>query len=334
MTVETFDRLVIIYNPASTEINSAHIQSQLEELQTHYRGYYVVEHTLPEDAENSDMLASTIRPGDLICAVGGDNTIGRIGTFLARAAYQDQGIILAPFGAGNKNDFARSVNGSLEQHSMLEVVQSGGDGPVLPIEMTILLQGRDPLTKKAMNCIGVGGSADIAYAVNQPDYRLAAKGSPLQRFTADAKVLASAIKQLKPFDIHQPERPNRIESRYEVTLTNSTRMGGYGKLPTHASDPRLYRLELTSRRPREIVRVLGSLLLGVHPKEDTHYIHRDETYDFTVSNTDGVLAHIDGDHLQQNDEPLQLKDGDKVSFRQSTYPVQVRQMYPYLPQAA
>jgi diacylglycerol kinase family enzyme len=231
--------------------------------------------------------------------------------------------------SGNKKDFARSVGNT--QMSVVDLIRYARSSPVLLIESEITDDNGDARLERAINVASLGASADISQSSNNSDYRaVASRGGAVRRAISDLRIVRGALSRLEPFDIHMDDDPDTAQLRYEVTFTNSRRVGGHGKPPTEAGDERFYKVELDRNDLLTVGRLIGGLLIGVRPKDPAKYLTPPQEFAFTLGKTAGVMAEFDGDAVLDADrQPILYQQGTHFSFRHSDHPVQVKQMRPY-----
>jgi diacylglycerol kinase family enzyme len=318
--IEDFKRLLIVTNPASTQSQRPCIQRQIETLVENVTEYDFLDTTV-SSAENVQNVRMAVKDGTIVCGIGGDGTIGMLGKALATEELQGRNISLAAFGGGNANDFARSLNGTLRQTSMLEVIRRGQRVPVTPIRTTIERpHTTDIETQLALNCLGFGGSAHISHFVNDAKYRRSnGYEKPWKRFLHESVNTIEALQTLQPFTIQREGR--QPETRYELTFANSDRMGKVARPPVTADDERCYKIELESNRLLTVAGTVGRLVLGKMPREREHYLHPGEAYAFKLR-TSGTHAHFDGE-VSADDRPFVYEAGTTFTIDQHDYPVHV-----------
>jgi diacylglycerol kinase family enzyme len=320
-----FNRLLVIANPESTGFKTGLVQDRIQAIQDAYPRDWAIVKTLEDEAASADALRSSLQEGDLVIAAGGDYTVGKAASVLTEEEFQGKGITLLPLDAGNKNDFATSIGNA--GHALTTIIQYGWTGPVHLIEGEITNDAGDTRVHHAINIAGVGASADISLFSNEAAYRETAHtGGLIRKTVSDLQVVKGALERLKPFIITTPGSDDP-QLRYEVTLTNSRRAGGRAKPPTEASDKRFYRIELDTKNPFVVGRLVGGLILGARPKDKRKYLHPPKELAFTIVKTAGVMAHFDGDPvLDAERKPIRFGAGSRFAFRHSVSPVQVRQM--------
>jgi diacylglycerol kinase family enzyme len=334
-------RGLVIANPVSTGFKSDAVQRQIDGLMRYYGTDFDLQLTCADPTENQAMIRGSVKDGDLIYPVGGDKTLGDVSDVLADDEFQNRNILLAPLCGGNKNDFARSIGNTLDV-PMVDIGRFGHMGAVHLIEGTITTPGGVAQTQRGINVVSLGASADIAHGGNDPEYRrIAREEGIVKQALSDWGVVKGALGRLEAFGIELDTRPGKILPRYEFTLTNSTRAGGRAKPPTEAGDPRICRIELDSKNPLRVARLILGLMAGKCPKSETEFMLPPEEYAFTLQELDhdpeetphGVMAEFDGDViLDDAGEPIWYGPGTHFSFKHSKNPVQVKQMRPFIRQ--
>lgn len=329
MSAHEFERVLIVANPESTGFRTEAIQQEFNSLKTAFPRGHEVRYTLEDPAANAGMLRESLKDGDLVIPFGGDRTLGQTASVLAEPDFQDRDITLGPVAGGNKNDFATSIGNA--QVSVLDVVRYGRSGPVHLIESEITDTDGNTSVERAINVASLGASADISQSSNNSDYREVARtGGVIRRAMSDLRVVSGALSRLEPFDIHMDDDPDSSRLRYEITFTNSRRVGGRAKPPTEAGDERFYKVELDKKDPWTVGRLIGGLMLGVIPKNPDKYLSPPQEFSFTLGRTAGVMVEFDGDALLDgSNQPILYQPGAHFSFRHSQHAVQVKQMLPY-----
>ena len=334
MSTEGFNRLLFVVNPTSTNCDTPLVQSQIQAVKEAYPHDYAYQSSYANPHKNAEMLYKHVADGDRIIVIGGDKTLGTTVSVLEEPEFQDRDITIVPAPGGNKFDFARSVGNT--DHSLLDVIRHGQNSPVRLIEAEITDPAGTVNIQKAINTAGLGGSAEISRLSNLRAYREAVRTGGMARQTmSDLQVVYKALQGLKPFAISTPDQPDP-QSRYEITFTNSTRVGGYGKPPTEASDERFYKIELANKNFWRVASLVGKLALGAKPKDPSLYLTPPQEFAFTLQDTEdiqtSVLANFDGDVIMdKKGQPLYYTKGTQFTFRHSTNSVQVVQMKPYVP---
>lgn len=318
--VATYDQCFLVVNPVSTNARSGLIQHQLAEVMTTFPDSHIIE-TTGNDRIDAHMLRSVLLGvrNAMVGVCGGDGVIGKSAAVLAQEEFQDKEIVLAAFGAGNGNDFARSINGRLHQTSMLDIIRYGQPIPVHPIRARIHTEA-EMVEQLALNCWGIGASSTISAHLNDPNNLTRNTSYPILRTISEGRLLLSVIRGLEPFTISDLGGVN-VREGYELLFINSGRVGKYGKMPLEAGDDRSYKLEVASKRLPHLVRTIGRMLLGTHSSRPQNYLDSTEAFTFKIK-SDEVPGQIDGETCFNN-EPIVFKKDSLIIIDRHPYAVSV-----------
>lgn len=185
--------LVVVINPAAT--NGGSRQDEIDGLVKLdcWSDWDIVD-TLPQNDLTVNALTDKLRAVDqradpetevVVVSVGGDFTHDASLQGIKKAGLTRTKPILATADAGNKNDTPSNLE--TDYHSLLDIVQLGTPTQIYPLEVTVTVEGRPPLTFETIHSLGVLASERIADGVNRD-------GFPKGNLMAEARVVMRAIK--------------------------------------------------------------------------------------------------------------------------------------------
>lgn len=292
-TPNQFDRVVVLANPACTQVDRAH--SLLSTLKASEfvgdRRIHVT--TEPDPSATKDKLAETIREGDVVVVAGGDKTVGDAAEVLL-----ERKIPLLPIWAGNANDTARMLNGKPRRHGLLEIIQHGNVVPLYPIQRQTLLPDGSSRTQTAVNYVGLGLSGLISGRVNEPGYRNSDSyhRAGYRRRKENMIGVSSALSRPEFELAWRPETPERFCERgdsdvlLDLSVAAGDRMGKRGGvIPVQLAERRLFVASIESGWAHMAIGI-GRMALR---QTAGQHLEPGEVLSFQLS-TEG-WSHTDGD---------------------------------------
>lgn len=226
--MNNFKRVVILYNPNSTNSDTA--QRHIEEIKKLFAGMPCdmiqtapsIPKTMARLRENRDKLGKDT----LLCIAGGDGTVNRAVEFLQSdpsLSQNDRETVILPLWAGNANDLANMVNGSMARIRMPALFENAKITPIHPLVCTLTDSNDYSRVYRAASYVGIGVTASVARTLNSHSYRANwRRRLHLGRLVVEFMAVWRTITDFNGFKIEE----NDVESAlYERSYVNGTRMG-------------------------------------------------------------------------------------------------------------
>jgi diacylglycerol kinase family enzyme len=228
-------------------------------------GLEVVRTIPPSEGSNIELIREALEPGMTVLGLGGDGLEHDV--FNAMQEADEAGevgadeIAMVPVPTGGGNDLSRSLYGSniLRGNGLRDILEYGEATWLDGIE----LEAGGRLDRFAHSYVGFGFTAQIADAINKPEYRQRRAGhSSVSGRALDGIEVLRALRNREPFLYENGRGPKGAQ---EVLFSLAPRIGaGVIRLDTHSLDGELVHLEVGSKAflPKAVAKLTAGLLGG------------------------------------------------------------------------
>ncbi|HEX5744419.1 MAG TPA: diacylglycerol kinase family protein [Candidatus Saccharimonadales bacterium] len=221
----------------------------------------------PSEGSNIDLIRGALRPGVTVLGLGGDGLEHDVFNGMREAIEAGEigadEISMVPVPTGSGNDFSRSLYGG-------NILRGRGSGlrDLLEHGETTWLDGikldaGDRLDRFVHSYVGFGFTAQVAAAINQPEFRERRAGlDVVSARTLDGIEVLKALWNREPFQYENGRGPKEAQ---EVLYALAPRIGaGVIRLDKHTLDGELVHLEVGSRAflPRAVAKLSAGLVGG------------------------------------------------------------------------
>ncbi|HEX5797077.1 MAG TPA: diacylglycerol kinase family protein [Candidatus Saccharimonadales bacterium] len=309
-----FDRLVVIYNPVST--NSRRSRRRIAELKDLFPSKEVaVVETSPDGLEANKKLiareAKKFNKRTLICIAAGDGTVSAV----LDALLTDKSIPAAarkvpilPLWGGNANDLAYMANGFSNKNSLKHIFEKGEIVPVYPLSVRV--SHKKKINKRVAACyVSFGASA---YAAQQTELPKNKKKKihviPGTRVATEFWTVTKALIKAKTFTINVD---GEEQSVYERIFVNGSRIAKIDRLPVKLNERAFYEATLDKKHPKALVSLLSALKIL---RNRTYGEISEKNYSFALNSE--AWSQIDG-------EVVKLPAGTEIEISLSPVPFHI-----------
>lgn len=234
-----FERLVILFNPAST--NAAKAERQIQQLESAFSGKVIKANVGKDHAATCKILKEHLRPGDILVPAGGDGTINNVINCLLSPSMSKEirNTRVLPLGAGRMNDIPRMLNRRYYNDPRY-VLENGRELSVNPMHCTITPfdKSKKPLEVITIHSIGFGFGAESSKLYNDPEFR--AKQQQRSAIAQEVELFRAAVeilKEAKPLEITVNGQKRQV---FDVTAVCGHIMAGYYRLPSRLSQKEFF----------------------------------------------------------------------------------------------
>lgn len=308
-----FKQIIILYNPNST--NSGSAKRHIDEIKLIFRGvpFEIIKTTssVPRNRDKLRQLKDKLGPHTLLCVAGGDGTVNFAVEFLQsdpKISEEARKSVLLPLWAGNANDLANMINGSLARVRLPALLENAKITPIYPLVCTLTEGNGFSRIFSAASYASFGVTASVARVLNDRSHRARwRRRLHLGRIFAEIMTLWHTIVDFSGFKI---EENGTSAILYERSYVNGTRMGRLQPLAA----------SLTER----------SFLQTTVYKKDKHILGlyrwiRDST---RLASKNTVISHdqfiaVDSIWMQCDGEPIHLEKDTHVTIECSDQPLLV-----------
>lgn len=311
--MNNFKRVVILNNPNSTNSDTA--QRHIEEIKKLFpttpcdviQTASSTPRTMARLRENREKLGKDT----LMCVAGGDGTVNRAVEFLQsdpKLSKNARETVVLPLWAGNANDLANMVNGSMARVRMPALFENAKITPIHPLICTLTDSNGYSRVYRAASYVGIGVTASVARTLNTQTYRAKwRRRLHLGRLVVEIMAVWRTITDFSGFKVEE----NGVESAlYERSYVNGTRMG---KLqPLAASLTECSFLQTTVYKKDKHIFGFYRWLRG-----STRLASKN-----TVIDRDQFIA-LDSIWMQCDGEPIHLEKDTQVTIECSLQPLYV-----------
>lgn len=257
-----FDRLVVIYNPIST--NARRSRKRIAELKDLFPSKEViVVETSPGGLEANKKLvareAAKFNGRTLLCIAAGDGTVSAVldGLLGAKSLPKKAKMVpLLPLWGGNANDLAYMINGRPSRINLKDVFEKGRVVPIYPLNVKLVIDGK--ATQKIAGCyVSFGASAYTARQADMPKNRKKKIYIvPGARMLTEMYIVAKSMLKAKTFTITVG---GKTEPVYERIFVNGSRIAKVDRLPVRLNEKAFYEATLSHKHPQALLSLLSAL---------------------------------------------------------------------------
>jgi diacylglycerol kinase family enzyme len=221
----------------------------------------------PDEGSNVDLIREALEPGMTVLGLGGDGLEHDLFNAIREADKAGEvgadEVAMLPVPTGGGNDLSHSLYGGnilrARGKVLWDILENG-----YPVWLDgIKLEDGDRLDRYAHSYVSFGFTAQVADAVNQPDYRDRRAGfNPASARALDATAVLKALWNREPFHYENGHGPTHAQ---EVLYSLAPRIGaGVVRLDKHLRDGELAHLEVGDRAflPKAVARLASGLLGG------------------------------------------------------------------------
>lgn len=319
MIDSSFNRLVVLVNPVSTQAARAEIE--IARLRDEFGRKVMVIETAPELEVTRRRLLDTIEPGDIIGVAGGDGTVNVVVQTLLSASTPSK-IAKTPiltFGTGNANDLSHILQ--RDARSLVHVLREGAPASIYPLKCTIRQPGGIPEYRYAACYASFGAIAHAAAYINASEHRgNFFRGLPGIQHLMDAVVITRALRHAGLFAIEENGHEFDV---FDRVISNGPRMAKYGKFPVSLTEQEMYVATINDNSIATIASGARDLARGTLPGDFAH----DETIDFRITQVhEGPTGNPGFVYAQFDGEGATYPPGTHVSICHSDRPFYALQL--------
>jgi diacylglycerol kinase family enzyme len=309
-----FEKLIIIYNPAST--NSRRSRRRISELKELFPSKEVIVTETSPDGYDANRrivvgLAKKFDKKTLVCIAAGDGTVSAVldAMLLSKSvSSQSKKIPILPLWGGNANDLAYMINGKPSRLSLKTIFEKGNIVPVYPLNVNFSNKN-DSQQKIAACYVSFGASA---YATQQAELPKNKKMKihivPGIRMVSEMLVVTRSLVRAKPFTI---QVNGKSQPMFERIFVNGSRIAKVDRLPIKLNEKAFYEATVEHKHPKAIISLLSALKIL---RNRTYGEITGEDRNFTLN--EDTWSQIDG-------EVMKLPKGTKVDISLSKNPFYV-----------
>jgi hypothetical protein len=221
----------------------------------------------PSEGSNIQVVRGALEPGITVVGVGGDglqhDVFNGIQEAIEAGEIGPDEVSMVPAPSGGGNDMSRSLYGG-------DILRSGGAKlwDILDRGAPSWLDGikfddGDRFDRFAHSYLGFGFTAQVAEAINRPDFRERRAGfHPLSARALDGIEVLKALLEREPFQYENGRGSREVQ---EVIYSLAPRIGaGVIRLDTHMLDGEMVHLEVGSKAflPNAVAKLTSGLLGG------------------------------------------------------------------------
>jgi hypothetical protein len=221
----------------------------------------------PSEGSNIELVRGALEPGTTVLGLGGDglehDVFNGIRSAIEAGEIGADEVAMVPVPTGGGNDMSRSLYGG-------DILRAGG------ARLRDILDRGEPtwldgikfddggrLDRFAHSYLGFGFTAQVAEAINRPDFRERRAGlDPLMGRALDGIEVLKALRSREPFQYENGRGPRQVQ---EVIYSVAPRIGaGVIRLDTHTLDGEMVHMEVCSRAflPNAVAKLTAGLLGG------------------------------------------------------------------------
>ena len=308
-----FQQILVLRNPKSTNIELA--DKHIREIQSLFGATpCTVLDTAPSTLQTYTTLRehkSKLGPRTLLCIAGGDGTVNRVIDFLMAEPGLSQHArktVLMPLWAGNANDLAHMLNGSVLRMRLPVLFKTGQIARIYPLVCTITDKNGHRHLYHAASYIGFGISAAMSRAINRQEHRSQWWNRlHLSRLVAE---IITGFRILFNPDGFTMEKGGEQYELHECSYVNGTRMGKLQPLAASLTERTFLRITVP-KKDRHIMALYRWLRGSVRSRSNNASVRKD---DFATKDT--IWMQCDG-------EPVKLGKNAQVNIRCSRMPLYV-----------
>lgn len=256
---------------------------------------------------NVELIANA-GPNAIIGVVGGDGTVSA----MLRAAYElglDNPFLI--LNGGNAINQGRMHHYPRHLYRPERILQTGTVASLHPLSIRVETPDGQERSAMAFAYWTAGLTADIAAAVNKPDYRARVAGmNKAERFREEVRLTLAASRANRQFAIRE-EASSEVRVRGELAYVLGRLMGKGFRFPSNLFDKECSVVEMADARYRSVGRTAVVLALrGSHQRR----MLEGEEHDFRIYARDGgpVINQEDGeDHADPSGSRYRLRLADR-----------------------
>jgi len=306
---DTFDRVIIFFNPQSTHVLAS--KRRISDLKLLLPDIPVeVIETAPGGPKANVQLveecSDRLGPKTLLCIAAGDGTTNQIlqalivGKGLSREARKTP---VLPLWGGNANDLAYMLNGPSFRMKTADLLTHGKIIAIHPLECTLVI-GKQTETRIAACYAGFGASGYAARQLNTAAHRQSKLHAlPGGRILQEVITIISAIMEAPGFTVKESGSAKIV---YERLFSNGPRMGKVSRLPVQLTDEMFY---LNTLENKKLLSIIPRFIESTRKKVSENFMGNYAS--FTIA--ENSWAQFDG-------ETQEIPAGTKVQIQLSPRP--------------